>query len=179
MQTWAQVLTRARGGCVVHRCQNQNPGERLTSGCKWRHAPEARAEDFGDFEKVVELSWELDTEREGSIFGARWGQTNLRAKGTTRDGGWADGKVIIERLCISHPYVETFNSKVIKGFVPELRCRYVFFVFRDSYVLCIYVMNILCTFHISVSWVWYIVVCLFILYISFYMYIYMLNYIIY
>ena len=49
---------------------------------------------------------------------------------------------------LSLPYVETFNSKVIKGFVPELRSRYVFFVFRDSYVLCIYVMNILCTFHI-------------------------------
>ena len=64
--------------------------------------------------------------------------------------GWGtdgDGKVIIERLCISHPYVETFNSKVVKGFVPELRSRYVFFMFRDSYVLCIYVMNILCTFH--------------------------------
>ena len=38
-----QVLTRARGGCVVHRCQNKNPIERLTSGCEWRHAPEARA----------------------------------------------------------------------------------------------------------------------------------------
>ena len=59
----------------------------------------------------------------------------------------ADGKVIIERLCVSLPYVETFNSKVIKGFVPELS-RYVFFVFWDSYVLCIYVMNILCTFPI-------------------------------
>ena len=63
---------------------------------------------------------------------------------------WGDGKVIIERLCLSLPYVETFNSKVIKGFVPELRSRYVFFLFRDSYVLCIYVMNILCTFHIFV-----------------------------
>ena len=31
-----------------------------------------------------------------------------------------------------------------------------FFEFRDSYVLCIYVMNISCTFCISVSWVWYI-----------------------
>ena len=68
-----------------------------------------------------------------------------------RGGGGADGKVIIDRLCISLPYVETFNSKVIKGFVPELRSRYVFFVCRDSYVLCIYVMNILCTFRISVS----------------------------
>ena len=45
----------------------------------------------------------------------------------------------MERLCISLPYVETFNSKLIKGFVPELRSRYVFFEFRDSYVLCIYV----------------------------------------
>ena len=26
-----------------------------------------------------------------------------------------------------------------------------FFMFRDSYILCIYVMNILCTFHISIS----------------------------
>ena len=25
-------------------------------------------------------------------------------------------------------------------------------MFRDSYVLCIYVMNILCTFHIAISW---------------------------
>ena len=72
-------------------------------------------------------------------------------------GGGADGKVIIERLCISLPYVETFNSKVIKGFVPELRSRYMFFVFRNSYVLFIYVMNILYTFHISVSWVWYVI----------------------
>ena len=48
----------------------------------------------------------------------------------------ADGKVIIERLFISLPYIETFNSKVIKYFVPELRSRYVFFVLRDSYVLC-------------------------------------------
>ena len=79
----------------------------------------------------------------------------MRATGAAREGG-ADGKAIIEWLCISLPYVEKpLNSKVIKGFVPELRSRYVFFVFRDSYVLCIYVMNILCTFHISVSWVWY------------------------
>ena len=69
--------------------------------------------------------------------------------------GGADGKASIVRLCLS-PYVEKpFNSKVIKGFVPELRSRQVFFVFRDSCVLCIYVMNILCTFPISVSWVWY------------------------
>ena len=49
----------------------------------------------------------------------------------------ADGKVVIERLYLS-PYVEKpFNSKVIKSFVPELRSRQVFFVFRDSYVIYI------------------------------------------
>ena len=117
----------------------------MTWGCEWRHAPEARTEDLGDFEES-QLSWELDSEPEGSTFRARWGQTNLGATGATRVGG-ADGKVIIERLCISLPYVETFNSKVIKDFVPEQRSRYVFFVFRDSYVLCINVINILCTFH--------------------------------
>ena len=36
--------------------------------------------------------------------------------GCARDGGGADGKVSIERLCLS-PYVEKpFNSKVIKKF---------------------------------------------------------------
>ena len=38
------------------------------------------------------------------------------------------------------PYVkEPLNSKVIKSFVPELRSRKCFFVFQDSYVLCIYI----------------------------------------
>ena len=50
----------------------------------------------------------------------------------------ADGKVIIERLWISLPYVETFNSKVIKGFVPELRSRECFCVsgFLCSMYIC-------------------------------------------
>ena len=47
--------------------------------------------------------------------------------GATHVEGGADGKVIIERLCISLPYVETFHSKVIKGFLPELRSPYMFF----------------------------------------------------
>ena len=40
------------------------------------------------------------------------------------------------------PYVETFNSKVIKGFLPELRSRYVFFDFRDSYVLSLWTFDV-------------------------------------
>ena len=42
--------------------------------------------------------------------------------------GGADGKASIERLCLS-PYGETFNSKVIKGFIPELRSRECFSCF--------------------------------------------------
>ena len=45
--------------------------------------------------------------------------------------GGADGKVVIERLCLSLPYVEKpFNSKVIKSFVPELRSRKCFSCFE-------------------------------------------------
>ena len=64
---------------------------------------------------------------------ARQSQASGLVAGAARVGlRGADGKVIIERFCISLPHVETFNSKVIKGFLPELRRRYVFFVFRDS-----------------------------------------------
>ena len=34
----------------------------------------------------IQLSWELDTDVEGSTFGARRSQTNLRAMRTARDG---------------------------------------------------------------------------------------------
>ena len=112
----------------------------MTWGFKWHHALEAHAEDFGDLKKVSELS--LAVRRRRATFEAWWWVPNML--------GEAHGKARIERLCISLPYIETFNSKVIKDFVPELRSRHVFFVFRNSYVLCINVMNILCTFHISV-----------------------------
>ena len=41
------------------------------------------------------------------------------------------------------PYVEEpLNSNVIKSFVPELRSRYVFFEFRDSYVLSLWTFDV-------------------------------------
>ena len=84
------------------------------------------AEDLGDFEERVETRhqtrrfdfWGSLRRDEFAHYGhrARWGP---------------DEKDSIERLCLS-PYVEEpLNSKVIKRFVPELRSRYVFFVFRD------------------------------------------------
>ena len=55
------------------------------------------------------------------------------------------------RKIVPLSYVEKpFNSKVIKSFVPELRSRQVFFVFRDSYVIYICALWTLWTFCIPV-----------------------------
>ena len=49
-------------------------------------------------------------------FEARRGLAACAARGGGGGGGGADGKVAIERLCLSLPYVEKpFNSKVIKS----------------------------------------------------------------
>ena len=62
--------------------------------------------------------------------------------------GGADGKVVIERMCLSLPHVEKpFNTKVIKCFVPELRSRKCFLCFGNR-MLSIYE---LCTFHVFIS----------------------------
>ena len=84
------------------------------------------------------VSWELDTEREGSTFGARRGQTNLCATGAARDGvRWKSQN---RKDVYLSPYVEkTLNSKLIKSCVPELRSRKCFLCFRipmfDVYML--------------------------------------------
>ena len=95
------------------------------------------------FEKSVELSLAVRRRRVTFAYSPR------PCGGCHTCLGGADEKVSIERLCLSSYVEKPLNSKVIKSFVPELRSRYVF------YVLCIYVMNILSTFHISVSWVCY------------------------
>ena len=144
MQTWAQVLTLVREDVSFSDVKVKIPEKGWPVDVNdVMHRKRARR-IFGILKKS--FSWVPGPEEDGWLSLARSGLV----AGTTHVGG-ADGKVIIERLCISLPYVEIFNSKVIKGFVLELRSRYVFFVFRDSYVLCIYVMNILWTFHISVS----------------------------
>ena len=86
----------------------------MSKWCEWRHAPEARAEDLGDFEKsqLVEF-WVLASGEDGWFSGL----AKARPVALCRVHTWfgADGKVIIESLCISLPYVEKpFNSKVIK-----------------------------------------------------------------
>ena len=93
------------------------------------------------------MSWVLASEEDGWLLVLA--EALRRVPHVVVVVGGRDGKVVIERLYLSLPYVEKpFNSKVIKSFVPELRSRQVFFVFRDSYVIYKWVMNIRCTFHI-------------------------------
>ena len=126
----------------------------MTWGCEWHHATEARAEDFGNFEES-QLSWELDSEREGSTFGARWDQTNLRVTGATRDGGGRWKSQNRKNVYLS-PYVEEpLNSKVIKSFVPELRSRKCFSCFG----IPMFYAYMLWTFYVRFThiriWLWY------------------------
>ena len=105
----------------------------------------ARRGSLGFWRKSI--SWVLRSEEEG------WRSLAHRSQASGLVSGahvvWGRWKSQHRKNVYVSPKVEkNLNSKVIKVFVPELRSRYVFFMFRDSYVLCIYVMNILCTFPI-------------------------------
>ena len=107
----------------------------------WKHE-----EDLGDSEKVSRVLPQEKTVGFRLLAEARpvalW-----RVPHMWGGGRW---KSQIRKNVFLSPYVkEPLNSKVIKSFVTELNSRV--FVFWDSYVLCIYVMNILCTLHIAVS----------------------------
>ena len=81
------------------------PDRGCDQGCEWHHALEASAEIC---EKSV--SWVPAWEEEGWLSG-------LAAGAAHGGGGEADGKVVIERLCLSLPYVEKpFNSEGNKKF---------------------------------------------------------------
>ena len=106
-------------------------------------------EDFGRFWKSQWVELRLDTERDGWLSVARKAMWRVPHEML---GRWKSRDRMIVPLT---PYVEkSLNSEVIKSFVPEQRSRYVFIVFRDSYVLCyiyiyiyIYIyMNIICPF---------------------------------
>ena len=111
--------------------------------CELRHAPEARG-GFREFwKKSVELSWELDTEREGSTFGACRGQTKLRATGAARDGGAIIEKIVhLSCLCRNHQLkgnkrFRTWTKKSLRVFrVLGLLCSmYIYiYILRTFYV---------------------------------------------
>ena len=111
MQTWVQVLTGLRGGCVVHRCQNENPIERLTNWCARRI--------LGDLKKSV--SWvESCLGRRRLAFAC----SRRPWAGVARNGVGGRWKSQNRKNVYLSPYVkEPLNSKAMKSFVPEIRSR--------------------------------------------------------
>ena len=102
---------------------------------------------LGGFEKS-QLSWVLRSEEEGWLSLARSGLV-VDATCVGR-GRWKSQN---RKNVYLSPYVETFNSKVIKGFIPELRSHYMFFGIPMFYVYMLWTFYV--RFHISVPWVWY------------------------
>ena len=93
----------------------------MTGECEWCHAPEACVEDLGDLKKVSELSFSV--RRRQLTFGARQMLHVI----------WGRWKSQYRNIVYLSPYVKKpSNSKVIKSFIPELRCR----VFCVSGFLC-------------------------------------------
>ena len=126
------------------------PDSNVTWGCEWRHAPEAWAEDFGEFEKKS-VSWVLPRGRR--LIFAR----SPRPCGRCHTWFGADGKVRCISLLMSK---NLLNSKVVKSFVPELRNRKCFCV--SWFLFSIYmVMNILCIFNIFMYDYVTLIVCIF------------------
>ena len=105
------VLMPVRGGCVIHRCQNKNPIERLTSGCELRHALEVSARRILK-KSETQLSWDQKNQNSTELRPASEKTVGFRLLAQARPvayvagahevgGGWADDKARIERMCIS------------------------------------------------------------------------------
>ena len=122
--TLTQVFTCAGGADVSLRDVTiAQMGNRATEN-GWRHAPEAR----GEFWKF----WK------SQLVESRTGHRTRRV----------DFRQNRKNVYLSS-YVETFNSKVIKGSVPELRSRYVFSCFGIP-MFYVYMLRTLWTFCVPV-----------------------------
>ena len=118
--------------------------------CGWRPTPEAR----GGFWEILKKSVSrVETKHRTRRVDFRLLAEVLGRCRTRWGGRWKSQNRKIVPLS---PYVEKpLNSKVIKSFVLELRNRYVFFEFRDSYVLCIYIYEHYMSISQSRIWLWY------------------------
>ena len=146
-----------RSGRVIQRCHNKNSQVEDVI----RDVSDVTNRKRGLRFDKKSVNWVPAWEEEGWLTGLVVARRicALRAPRVSRVESWRCKSSQHRRIVSLSPNVEKpFKSKLIKSFVPELRSRkcFFFFVFRDSYVFYIWVMNILCTFHISVSWVCYI-----------------------
>ena len=133
--TLTQVFTRTRRADISLRDVTIAQIGNEASKCEWCHAPEAHG-GFWDFEKVSWVeNWTLNEKGWLSLARGGLGQVSHEM-----GGKWKSQN---RKNVYLSPYVEDpLNSKVIKGFVPELRSRYMFFVFRDSYVLSLWTFDV-------------------------------------
>ena len=122
------MFTRAREGCVIHRCQNKTPNRKNgTRRCEWRHAPDVLVEIW---EKAV--SWVLASEEDGWLSGLAEIRPVVRGRvpRVVVVVGGDRWKSQHRKIVYHSSYVEKpFNSKVIKSFVSEQRSRKCFSCF--------------------------------------------------
>ena len=102
------------------------------------------------FLKSMFESWEPTSGEDGWLSLARGGLGQVSHE---IEGRWKSQNR--KNVYLSSYVEEPLNSKVIKSFVPEQRSRYVFFEFRDSYVLYSIFIDIQCTF--LTEWLWYLI----------------------
>ena len=154
--TLTQVFTRAGGADVSIRDVTIAQIRNGARDCGWRRAPEARG-GICEFWKSQLVEFCLGRRRLAFVCSPKPGQWPCGRRYTCCGGRWKSQN---RKNVYLAPYVEEpLNSKVIKSFVPELRTRKCFSCFEiPMFYVYIYIyMNILCTFHVSVSWVWCII----------------------
>ena len=131
---------RSQSGRVTQGCHNSPVGKRrLASANDITHRK--RAEDFGRFWKSQFVEMRPASEEDGWFSLARGDLCG----GCHTCWWWGVGrwKSQNRKVVPLSPYVEKpLNSRVIKSFVPKQRSRYVFFVFRDSYVLSLWTFDV-------------------------------------
>ena len=130
---------------TIARYEEQSDRVRMTS----RTGSARRS--LGDFEESCRVEARRRT-RWSTFAGTPKPGEFARYGRRTRSG--QDDKDSMKRLCLS-PYVETFNSKIIKAFVPEQRSRYVF----SNFEIPTFYVYMLPTFDVHFAhgriWLWY------------------------
>ena len=118
----AGVHAHVRNGRVTQRCRNSPDG---TRGNRVRMTSRT-----GSSRRILEIWRKLELSSASREDGWFFACAPRPWAGVARDGGGGRWKSKNRKNVYLSPYVETFNSKVMKGFVPELRCRKCFSCFE-------------------------------------------------